>query len=119
MYKAAKLKQVKNEFLGDLKNELIKVRSFPGATCSEMYHYLAPILERKPDDVIFHVGTNDVAHYEGTEVLDKLLELKPFIVEQLPKTHIVISHPITGTDSEHLAMKKEIFNHILVYCKST
>ena len=52
-----------------------------------------------------HVGTNDVAHYEGTEIVDKLLELKSFIVEQLPKTHIVISHPMTRTDPKHLAMK--------------
>ena len=42
-----------------------------------------------------HVGTNDVAHCEGTEIVDKLLELKSFIVEQLPTTHIVISHPMT------------------------
>ena len=84
---------------------LIKVRSFPGATCSDIYHYLVTILERKPDHVILHVGRNDVAHYEGTEIVDKLLELKSFIAEQLPTTHIVISHPITRTDSKHLAMK--------------
>ena len=55
--------------------------------------------------VILHVGTNDNAHYERTEAAGKLLELKSFIVEQLPTTHIVISHPITRTDSRHLAMK--------------
>ena len=73
---------------------LIKVRSFPGATCSDSHVH-----------VILHVGTNDVARYEGTETVDKLLELKSFIVEQLPTIHIVISHPITRTDSKHLAMK--------------
>ena len=76
---------------------LIKVRSFPGATCSDMYHYLVPILERKPDHVILHVGT--------TEIVGKLLEFKSFIVEQLPTTHVVISHPVTRTDTKHLAMK--------------
>ena len=77
---------------------LLKVRSFPGATCSDMYYYLVPILDKKLDHVILYVGTNYVAHYEGTEIVDKLLELKSFIVEQLPTTHIVISHPITRTD---------------------
>ena len=38
-----------------------------------------------------HVGANDVAHYEGTEIVDKLLKLKSFIVEQLPTTHVVMS----------------------------
>ena len=66
---------------------------------------LAPIFERKPEHVIFLVGTNDVAHDEGTEIVHKLLELKLFTAEQLPTTHIVISHPITRTDSKHLAMK--------------
>ena len=72
----------------------IKVRSFLGATCSDMYHYLVHILERKPNHVILHVGTNDVAHYEGTGIVDKPLESKSFIAEQLSTTHIVISHPI-------------------------
>ena len=84
---------------------LIKVRSFPRATSSDMYHYFVPILESKPDHVMLHVGTNDVDHYKGTEIVDKLLELKAFIAEQLPTTHVVISHPITRADLKHLAMK--------------
>ena len=84
---------------------LIKVRSFPGATCFDIYHYLVSILERKPYHVILHVGKNDVAHYEGTEIVDKLLELKPFIAEQLPATHTIVSHIITRTHSGHLAIK--------------
>ena len=48
---------------------------------------------------------HDVAHYEGSEIVDKLLELKSFIAEQVPTRYIVISHPVTRTDSKHLAMK--------------
>ena len=33
------------------------------------------------------------------------MELKPFNVELLPTTHIAIYHPITRTDSKHLAKK--------------
>ena len=84
---------------------LIKVRSFPGATCPDMHHYLVPILERKPEHVILHAGTYDAANYEGTEIVDRLLELKSFIAEQLPTTYIVISHPVTRTDSKHLTIK--------------
>ena len=84
---------------------LNKVRSLPGAICSDMYHCLVPILEKKPEHVILLVETNDVAHYEGMEIVDKLLELKSFTVKQLPTPHIVISHPITRIDSKHLVMK--------------
>ena len=83
----------------------IWLKSFPGAICSDMCHCLVTILKIKPSHVILHVGTNDVAHYEGTEIVGKLLELKSFIAEQLPTTHIVISHPIMRTDSKNLAMK--------------
>ena len=78
---------------------LIKVRSFPGATCSDRYHYLVPILEKKNDHVIFHVGTN-VVHYERTEIVDKLLELKSSIVEQLPTIHIVTAFPLINAVSQ-------------------
>ena len=39
---------------------VVKVRKFPGATISDVYHYLIPLLEKKIDHVIFHVNTNDV-----------------------------------------------------------
>ena len=55
--------------------------------------------------MILHVGTNDVAHYDGTEIVDKLLELKSFIVEQLPAAHAVISHPMTRIHSKQVAIK--------------
>ena len=50
----------------------------------------------------------DVAHYEGTEIVDKLLELKSFMAEQLPTTHKVIYHAIRRADSKHLAMKSHV-----------
>ena len=53
---------------------LIKVRSFLGATSSITIWYL--FLKKKTDQVTLHVRINDVAHYEGTEIVDKLLELK-------------------------------------------
>ena len=78
---------------------LIKVRSFPGATCSDMYHYLVPILEKENDHVTLHVGTN-VAHYERTEIVDKLLELKSSIVEKLPTIHTVTVFPLISAGSQ-------------------
>ena len=39
------------------------------------------------------------------EIVEKVLKLKSFIVEQLPTTHIARYHPITGTDSKLLARK--------------
>ena len=71
---------------------LIKVRTFPGPTCSDMDHHLVPILEKKSNYVILHVRTNDVAHYEGMEIISKLLKLKSFIAEQLQCSYISNNH---------------------------
>ena len=65
-----------------------------------MYHYLIPLLEEKPDHVILHVGTNDLLNYEGTEIVDKLLQLKSFIQEKLPTTNVIISKPIMRVDTK-------------------
>ena len=78
----------------------IKVRKFPDV---------------KKTHVILPVGTNDVAHYEWMEIVEKVLKLKSFIVEQLPTTHVVRSHPITRTDLKLLARK--ISNIKQHFCK--
>ena len=79
---------------------VIKVRKFPEATISDMYHYLIPLLEKKPDHVIFHVGRSDVVNYEGKEIVDKLLQLKSFIQEKLPTTNVILSKPIMRVDTK-------------------
>ena len=56
------------------RKRLIKVNSFPGATCTDMITTWYLFSEKRPDHV--HVGINDVAHYEGTEIVDKQRKLK-------------------------------------------
>ena len=41
------------------RNRKVKIRFFPGAKINDMFHYAIPLLEKKPDYVILHVGTND------------------------------------------------------------
>lgn len=36
------------------------VRSFPGATTDDTEYFVKPVLRNKPDDVVLHVGTNDL-----------------------------------------------------------
>ena len=69
---------------------VVKIRKFPGATISGMYHYLIPLLEKKPDHVILYIGSNDILNYEGTEILDKLLQLKK-IIQKKPTTNVILS----------------------------
>ena len=49
-------------------NENIHVRSFSGATTKDMNSYIQPTIDRSPDCILLHVGTNDLANKTKTEV---------------------------------------------------
>ena len=49
-------------------NENIHVRSFSGATTKDMNSGIQPTIDRSPDCILLHVGTNDLANKTKTEV---------------------------------------------------
>ena len=57
------------------KNGSIKVRSFPGSTVDDMFFNVVPVLKKRPNYLIIHVGTNNATNHTS-ENLDKLLKLK-------------------------------------------
>ena len=61
------------------KDRPVKVRNFPGATVPDMEHYLIPIIQKKPSNIILHVGTNDVKNLPSRTVLDNILKLKVLV----------------------------------------
>ena len=65
-----------------------------------MYHCIKPLLQKCPDNIILHVGTNNTFNESSKIVLSKLLDLKKFIEKTLRKvTFVVISNLITRTDN--------------------
>ena len=72
----------------------VKVCPFPGASANDMHHYLRPLLQKCPDTVILHVGTNNCVNESSRIVLDKILNLKTFIQNSLPQCKVIISNVI-------------------------
>ena len=66
------------------RNRKIKVRFFPGAKIKDIYHYAIALLEKKPENIILHLGTNDIPYKSDTHILKDLFELKDFILEKSP-----------------------------------
>ena len=52
----------------------VKVRSFPGAK-PDMFHYSVPLLEKNPDYIILHVGTNNAVDHQSNDITSKIFEL--------------------------------------------
>ena len=79
----------------------IKVRYFPGAKIKDMYHYAIPLLKKRPENIILHLGTNDAPYKSGTDIVKDLIALKDFILEKLPSgKKITRSSPTVCADTE-------------------
>ena len=79
----------------------IKVRFFPGARIQDMHYYLVPLLRKRPDKIILHVGTNHAPHIKADEMLEELGKLKSLILEMLPSVKIILSAPTIRVDKHN------------------
>ena len=73
------------------KDRAVKVQNFPGATVADMEHYLIPIIQKKPSNIILHVGKNNAKNLPSRTVLDNLLKLKALVKDSLPTRKVFIS----------------------------
>ena len=51
------------------------VKAFPGAKVDDMLHYVKPMLIHHPDEIIIHVGTNDVKHSSPKTIAEHITDL--------------------------------------------
>ena len=80
------------------KDRSVKISNFLGATVADMEHYIIPIIQKKPSNIILHVGTNDAKNLPSRTVLDNLLKLKALVKDKLPTCKVFISTPMLRTD---------------------
>ena len=66
-----------------------------------MFHYLVPLLEKMPDYIILHVGTNDAIDYEASDIVKKILQVKEFFKLRVPNCKVIISRPIKRHDNDN------------------
>ena len=79
----------------------IKVRFFPGARIQDMYYYLIPLLRKRSDKIILHVGTKDAPHIKADEMLEELGKLKSLILKMLPSVMVILSAPTIRLDKHN------------------
>ena len=64
------VKEVKGHLLST-KKETVVVKTFSGATIQQMYDYVNPTLEMEPDQIVIHVGTNNLKKCEDNQEVAK------------------------------------------------
>ena len=104
--------------MSDKKNKVI-VRSFPGAKVDDLFHYVIPTLQTKPDRIIVHVGSNDLKTTEPRAVAEKVVELCEFIEAKSPSTKILVSELTPRNDFDHANdLRKQVNKIVRSFAKS-
>ena len=63
-----------------------------------MFHYVKPILERKPGYVALYVGTKNPKGMTSKKILDKTLQLKTAVLDSNENCKNILSQPIVQVD---------------------
>ena len=58
------------------KDRILKVCNFSEATVEVMGHHIIHNINKKPSNIIIHMGTNDYKNSASREVLDSILKLQ-------------------------------------------
>ena len=95
-------------------NTKVRVSSFAGCTTQDMADYIKPIIRKKPNKLVLHVGTNNLKNCENPTTCAKdIIQLGKSINRSIPETKIIISGLITRADEEILASKVNEVNAML------
>ena len=82
------------------KANKVVVKSFPGATTEDMEDFIKPIIRKEPDNIIIHVGTNDVKAQEPRLTAEGIVNLALQIEGDAPNTNLTISGLTTRADDK-------------------
>lgn len=94
------------------------VKSFPGARVDHMFHYMKPSLELKPDEIILHVGTNDLKNSSPDYIAQRIVDLGHSIVGESPTTKVTISSLTVRTDNNLLNDKAiQVNSYLSTYAR--
>ena len=91
------LKICKGQSWPRLLGHRVVVKPFPGATIHDMKSHIIPTIEKSPDQICLHIGTNDLKSKEPNMVADAIVDLASEI-ENSCDAEIVLS------DNEQLGM---------------
>ena len=64
------------------RNKLVKVHSFSGANTTDMESFLVTLLNKKPDHLILHAGTNDLAYSKANQAAERIVKLTGMVASR-------------------------------------
>lgn len=96
----------------------VSTQTYRGATIEDMKHHIRPSLARKPNEIILHVGTNDIANKEPEEIVNGIVDIVNIIHQESPATKPVLSEIMLRTDKpSYKAVIGKINHQLQCYCQ--
>ena len=93
------------------RNRKVKFRFLPDAKTEDLMFHLILYLNKKPDNIIIHIGTNDGPYNNENTIYMEIKKIKELIKNHHPDCkNILISSPILRLDNKKAAnvLKKMI-----------
>ena len=81
-------------------NLKVKIVNFPGGTSEKILEKLDDIIKEQPDDLIVHVGTNDLTN--NVNLLTNVKKIFNKVSEESPSTSIAFSSNINRKDMTNI-----------------
>ncbi|CAH3137206.1 unnamed protein product [Porites lobata] len=104
------IKNIQGTRLGKAVGHRAVVKSFSGTTTKAMKNYLKPNLELLPDQVILHVGTNDLKSKEPQQVAGSVVDLARQIENSSDAT-VIVSELVSRRDGFNEANGWKFIQH--------
>ena len=101
------------------RSNKVVVKSFSGATTSDMEDYLKPITRKCPESLILHVGTNDLLSIQTPQqIAESIVNLADQIESDSPETLVSISAICVRKEDELWKKATEINKLLKRFCSN-
>lgn len=109
------IKQIQGRRLGRKVGHRVVVKSFSGATTNDMKHYLMPTVDKSPQQIIRHEGTNDLRDHTPTVVAENIVDLARKI-EAESNAEVILSELVPRSDNFSNDAVKAVNKRLMKYC---
>ena len=96
----------------------VTVKSFSGATYDDMFHHIQPT--HKPDEIILHVGSNNLRKDSPHVITKKIKNLCKVIQQNCPDTKLASSEIAPRRDFKNVGnIRDQVNKNIEFYCRAS
>ena len=91
------------------RNKRVKISSFPGANTEAMKDFLTPLLRKKADELILHIGTNNLQEEFPNKITSDII--RP--AERVRDSGVRSTVSLITYRGDNLRMKADVVNNII------